>query len=46
LKDNLVSNKTKVDDAVKSLQKLVVLLKVDVPSATGILITYQDNDGD
>jgi predicted lipoprotein len=46
LKDNLVSNKTKVDDAVKALQKLVVLLKVDVPSATGILITYQDNDGD
>ncbi len=46
LKDNLVSNKAKVDDAVKALQKLVVLLKVDVPSATGILITYQDNDGD
>ncbi len=46
LKDNLISNKSKVDAAVKELQKLIVLHKTDVPSATGILITYQDNDGD
>ncbi len=46
LKENLVSNKSKIDDAVKELQKLIVLTKTDIPSATGILITYQDNDGD
>jgi predicted lipoprotein len=32
--------------AYQELQKLVVLLKTDLPSSTGILITYQDNDGD
>lgn len=42
----VVSNAAIVDAAYAELQKLVVLLKVDVPSALGILITYQDNDGD
>ncbi|MFT7011704.1 MAG: hypothetical protein ACJAWR_001727, partial [Flavobacteriales bacterium] len=28
------------------LQKIIVLLKVDLSSALSILITYQDNDGD
>jgi len=28
------------------LQALVVLWKVDMMSALGILVTYQDNDGD
>ena len=28
------------------LQALVVLWKVDMMSALGVLITYQDNDGD
>src|SRR5690606_2861781 len=32
--------------AYQELQKLVVLLKADMMSALGILITYQDNDGD
>lgn len=35
-----------VDDAYNELQQLVVLLKVDMTSALGIQITYQDNDGD
>ena len=30
----------------KELQKLLVLLKVDMASAIGVIITYQDNDGD
>lgn len=32
--------------AYQELQKLAVLLKADMMSALGILITYQDNDGD
>jgi predicted lipoprotein len=35
-----------VDEAYLEMQKLVVLLKSDMPSALGVLITYQDNDGD
>ncbi|MES2396528.1 MAG: imelysin family protein [Bacteroidota bacterium] len=46
LSQAVVSNAAIVDAAYAELQKLVVLLKVDVPSALGILITYQDNDGD
>lgn len=46
LSQTVVSNAAIVDAAYAELQKLVVLLKVDVPSALGILITYQDNDGD
>ncbi|MFK8036831.1 MAG: imelysin family protein [Crocinitomicaceae bacterium] len=30
----------------QSMQKLVPLIKVDLTSALGVLITYQDNDGD
>ncbi len=35
-----------VDDTHSELQKEVALLKTDMPSALGVLITYQDNDGD
>ncbi|HEY0029466.1 MAG TPA: imelysin family protein [Bacteroidia bacterium] len=35
-----------VDQAYAELQQLVILLKVDMPSALGVLITYVDNDGD
>ena len=31
---------------VPLLLQEVILLKVDMPSALGVLITYQDNDGD
>lgn len=35
-----------VEKAYTELQKQVVLFKSDMPSAMGVLITYQDNDGD
>jgi len=35
-----------VDAAYTELQKMIVLFKTDMPSALGVLITYQDNDGD
>ena len=46
LKESLTSNKANIDEAVKELQRLIILFKADIPSATGVLITYQDNDGD
>ncbi len=38
--------KNEVDAAYLEIQKNVILLKTDMPSAMGVLITYQDNDGD
>lgn len=35
-----------VDAAYAELVKLLVLLKTDLPSALGVVITYQDGDGD
>ncbi len=46
LSQAVVTNATIVDQAYAELQQLVILLKVDMPSALGVLITYQDNDGD
>jgi len=46
LSQAVVSNPTVVDNAYAELQQLIVLLKVDMPSSLGVLITYQDNDGD
>ncbi|MBC7861467.1 MAG: imelysin family protein [Bacteroidia bacterium] len=46
LSQAVVSDPATVDLAYAELQQLVVLLKVDMPSALGVLITYQDNDGD
>lgn len=42
----LDSHKNEVDAAYLEIQRNVVLLKTDMPSAMGVLITYQDNDGD
>ncbi len=39
-------NKTVVQEVYNEMQKMVVLLKVDLSSALSVLITYQDNDGD
>lgn len=36
----------KVEAAYKEIQKLLTLLKTDVASATGVQITFTDNDGD
>lgn len=35
-----------VEEAYKQVQKLLTLIKTDVASATGVQITYMDNDGD
>jgi hypothetical protein len=40
------NNSQAVDAAYMELVKLLVLLKTDLPSALGIVITYQDSDGD
>jgi predicted lipoprotein len=44
--ETVEANPDPASAAYQELQKLVVLLKTDLPSSTGILITYQDNDGD
>lgn len=40
------SNYAVVDAAYFDLVKLLVLLKTDMPSSLGVVITYQDGDGD
>lgn len=40
------NNSSQVQDVYNEIQKLIVLWKVDMPSRMGVLITYQDNDGD
>jgi predicted lipoprotein len=46
LNESVVNAPTQVNTAYLELQQLIVLLKVDMTSALGVLITYQDNDGD
>ena len=46
LSETIISNPSVVDDAYTELQAQVVLFKTDMPSVLGVLITYQDNDGD
>lgn len=46
LSSTVQNNPSVIDAAYIELQKLLVLLKTDMPSALGVLITYQDNDGD
>lgn len=43
---SIVNNAASVDAAYVEMVKLLVLLKTDMPSALGIVITYQDGDGD
>ncbi len=40
------ANKPKADALFLETKKLLVLMKVDVPSALGVSITYTDSDGD
>jgi len=42
----VLSNAAVVDAAYVELVKLLVLLKTDMPSNLGVIITYQDGDGD
>jgi uncharacterized protein len=46
LSTQVVSNASQVDAAYVELVKLLVLLKTDMPSGLGVIITYQDGDGD
>jgi len=46
LSTNITTNQTAVTSAYTELQKLTVMLKTDMTSSLGILITYGDNDGD
>ena len=39
-------NQAPIAAAYQELQKLTLLMKNDLPSAIGVTITYQDNDGD
>jgi predicted lipoprotein len=42
----VVNNQALVDTAYVALRRLTILLKTDMPSNLGIVITYQDTDGD
>jgi len=46
LSQTINNNPSQVDAAYTQCQKLLVLLKTDMTSAMGILITFEDNDGD
>ncbi|MCB0410529.1 MAG: imelysin family protein [Flavobacteriales bacterium] len=46
LSQEVVSNPAAADAAYAELVKLLVLLKTDMPSNLGVIITYQDGDGD
>lgn len=46
LSDAVINDADAVSDAYLAIQQNVRYLKVDMPSAMGVLITYQDNDGD
>ncbi|MEM9022133.1 MAG: hypothetical protein AAGB22_00230, partial [Bacteroidota bacterium] len=46
LSGTIESSQGTVEQVYQEMQQLVVLFKVDMPSQLGILITYQDNDGD
>jgi uncharacterized protein len=46
MSDAVVNQTSTVEAAYVELQKTIVLIKTDMPSALTILITYQSNDGD
>jgi len=46
LSETLVSNKPVVDVAYNEMQMMVPLIKVEMTSALGVQVSYQDNDGD
>ncbi|MGB0391382.1 MAG: imelysin family protein [Salibacteraceae bacterium] len=46
LSEDVVNNPSDVQKVYDEMQKAIVLLKVEVPSALSVLITYQDSDGD
>ena len=46
LSEEIINNKSQMTQTYQELQQLVPYMKVDMTSALGVLITYQDNDGD
>ncbi len=42
----IINNSPAISDAYTEIRKTTVLLKVDLPSALGIKISFQDDDGD
>jgi hypothetical protein len=46
LSTQVINNPALVNSAYSELVKLLVLLKTDMPSNLGVVITYQDGDGD
>ncbi len=46
LSQEIINNKPAVSETYQKMQQLVPYLKVDMTSSLGVLITYQDNDGD
>lgn len=46
LSTGIINNSQAISDAYTEIRKTTVLLKVDLPSALGIKISFQDNDGD
>ena len=46
LSEEIINNKSQITQTYQELQQLVPYIKVDMTSALGVLITYQDNDGD
>ena len=46
LSEEIINNKSQITQTYQKLQQLVPYIKVDMTSALGVLITYQDNDGD
>ncbi len=46
LQNAVVNNPLQVNDALTEMQKLIVLLKTDMMSQLGLIVTFSDNDGD
>lgn len=46
LSEAIKNDPASVDAAYAEIYQLTVLIKVDMPSAFGVMITYEDNDGD
>lgn len=46
LSETIINNPTAVEAAYTEVQRSIIYTKTDMPSALGIMITYQDNDGD
>ena len=46
LSTGIINNSPAISEAYTEIRKTTVLLKVDLPSALGIKISFQDNDGD